>query len=269
MCRPINEGGQRCAAHTRAKEQQTRARLAAAIVTATPEDRATVLAAHETWVAAAIDYASTEEGRTNLAREETDAWGDGEINHAALLHSIVERGESKRQANNAARSAILTARDRSTVVPVVDHGSHWVCQNCHAEGEHDGPARCPNCASDDVATFLRTEPAPAIAPNGLVITPAVNAAVDRRKAAFADKQEALRVLEELNTEYATRAAQMRVTNPMGPRPRRGKALVEAERAFDAAEAIADNAARDVEMAVRSGNVGADNRDIMTLARSLS
>jgi hypothetical protein len=101
MCRPISEGGQRCAAHTRVKEQQARDRL-----TAVAGDPAAVVGAHDQWVAAATDYASTEEGQQTLAREEVTAQRSGDIDRAAVLHSIIERGASKRQANIETRQAV-------------------------------------------------------------------------------------------------------------------------------------------------------------------
>jgi hypothetical protein len=269
MCRPINEGGQRCAAHTRAKEQQARDRLNAVAEEAASKGPAAVLDAHDKWVAAATDYASTEEGRDVLTREEGEAWSTGDINRAAVLNSIIERGATKREANEASRSAILHKRGLSNLPVGLDYGTHWKCQECFAAGEGEVEQRCPNCKSTDVATFLRTEPSPVLDTAGLTLTPGVQAAVDRRKAAFADKQEKWATLERLNAQWEQDLATRRAQNPQARAPRRGKDLMKAERAFDAAESAAEFAYRDVEMAVRQANRGASEGEIMTLARSLA
>lgn len=89
MCRPMSEGGLRCAAHTRPAYQ--------AATFGTPE-----------WDEAARTYAATREGAARLHEEALEAHGRGDHERHAALGSALMRGASTREASaEAYRRAYL------------------------------------------------------------------------------------------------------------------------------------------------------------------
>lgn len=97
MCRSAVDGGQRCAAHTRARYQ------ALSVDDVPAYDRA------------AAEYASTPEGATTLTRDAQTARDRSDFEHEARLRSAITLGTAARAANRetAARVAALNAELRT------------------------------------------------------------------------------------------------------------------------------------------------------------
>lgn len=107
MCRALNEGGQRCAHHTREKVTAIIARIEEA---AAAGDMAKIAETRALWEAAAAEYASTNEGRDLYRAQAAAADAAGDVDTAALLNTIVARGEAMRAANR--ETAVLLAAIR-------------------------------------------------------------------------------------------------------------------------------------------------------------
>lgn len=156
MCKAIKDGGQRCAAHTRLREQNARQRLDGLdLKTVHPSVYSKVSAA---WVRAAVEYASTAEGRKDLEARAFQAFRARREITGAELVGICRKGDALRAANAEAARIIKdriarAARSDGRLLP---DDAHWTCQDCHAEGEGDAPPSCPSCSQADVMTFLRT-----------------------------------------------------------------------------------------------------------------
>jgi hypothetical protein len=310
MCKSAGEGGQRCAAHTRQKEQKARAALKDAVDAWGRDGSGDIRGAQEAWEKAATEFASTPEGQRTLAAEAHEVLGAGRMEYAANLATICQRGQSMREANAEAATRIRAGKSRSlgghgeprlttpavayagrpdnhmavtmTLSPEMsnrlatwagdtstatpdspggmgDYGSHWVCQGCYARGEGEAPPTCPHCNdAEDLTTFDRTEPEAPEAPAGIVITPSVQRAIDRRSEAVLARKDALGLLEGLREEHA-----------QSGRTRRSAALLGAERNYDSAAEFADYTARDLEMAVRGSNPDAAEALIQQASRSLA
>lgn len=107
VCRAMSEGGQRCAAHTRPALAAATAAVRAA---ADEADRDAFFAAQEVWERAAVEYASTPEGLAKLARSAEQANTAGQVDAAALLDSVIRRGQAMREANQEARVVMHAVR---------------------------------------------------------------------------------------------------------------------------------------------------------------
>lgn len=109
MCKALNEGGQRCAAHTKDRlERKARAMREAAARTASlgKEGLAGFHKAREEWEEAAVEYASTPSGVTALKGRLAEAETAGDVQTVAMLTNIVQRGVSMREANEQIRAAL-------------------------------------------------------------------------------------------------------------------------------------------------------------------
>lgn len=116
MCRSVSEGGQRCAAHTREKVTTAVARVEEA---AASGDMEGVASARVAWEDAAAEFASTNEGRDLYRAQAAHADATGDVDTAALLNTIVARGEALRAANRetAALLAAIRMPDTLTSLP--------------------------------------------------------------------------------------------------------------------------------------------------------
>lgn len=102
MCRSIAEGGQRCAAHTRAAYTSAQAAVLRG-----------ELGAQDRLMRASIEYASTAEGQQHFETNARVAADDGDYLDAAEATSIAMWGSAMRAANDEARQMIHAA-DRPT-----------------------------------------------------------------------------------------------------------------------------------------------------------
>ena len=127
MCRSIAEGGQRCAAHTRA-----------AYTAAQRDVLDNIPGAHTRLHKASIEYASTREGNENFQQNADLASAEGDHEAAAEANSIVMWGSAMKAANDEARHMIHAAnRPREFVL----HQSNgWFDVTVHA-GVFDENAR--------------------------------------------------------------------------------------------------------------------------------
>lgn len=107
MCRSVSEGGQRCAAHTREKVATVVARIEDA---AAAGDMAAVADARAQWEDAAAEYASTNEGRDLYRAQAAHADASGDVDTAALLNTIVAKGEAMRAANRETAALLAAIR---------------------------------------------------------------------------------------------------------------------------------------------------------------
>jgi gamma-glutamylcyclotransferase (GGCT)/AIG2-like uncharacterized protein YtfP len=99
MCKPISEGGQRCAAHTRPKFQAA-------------------VAGTQAWDDAAADHASTRTGHDELLHLFWAAEEAGDVEQMVALETAMKRGQQIRDANEAAAEAI-----RNKDIPVFVYGT--------------------------------------------------------------------------------------------------------------------------------------------------
>lgn len=114
MCKPLNEGGQRCAAHTRARLEAAATKMRAA---AEGGDPAQFALCRQNWEQAAVEYASTPTGRDALAERAAAAHKDRDVHTEALLTNIIVRGDAAREANENVRAALHAARLTETGLP--------------------------------------------------------------------------------------------------------------------------------------------------------
>lgn len=107
MCKPIREGGQRCASHTRrafAKAAQDLEWIQANSPFAAVED-----ARQERWDRAAIAYASTTEGAEAIGTMRDEAARAGDVHREAHLANLLKRGADLRQVNTEAAARLRYA----------------------------------------------------------------------------------------------------------------------------------------------------------------
>lgn len=158
MCKSQAEGGQRCAAHTRARFTKATESLTAATATGDP---ARIEDARRTWDVAAVEYASTREGRNELRKEFGTHRRAGDPEGAANVSNIIQRGHALAAANREAadtirdanRPEVRTARDiaqgRYTFTDddtAVMGTPRFTCEN------HNKPGSCtPECADLNAA----------------------------------------------------------------------------------------------------------------------
>lgn len=107
MCRALNEGGQRCAHHTREKVTAIASRIEEA---AAAGEMAKVAETRTLWESAAAEYASTNEGRDLYRAQAAHADAVGDVDTAALLNTIVARGEAMRAANRETAALLAAIR---------------------------------------------------------------------------------------------------------------------------------------------------------------
>ena len=139
MCRSQAEGGQRCAAHAKARMDQAARRAAQARASG---DAAARTQALDAWEEAAVEYASTPTGHHDISARLATAEADGNPRGAARWASVLRRGESLREANQAAASAV---RDRETPhVPINPPEGPWAAIDAAREAERrDQPGEPP------------------------------------------------------------------------------------------------------------------------------
>lgn len=94
MCKPLSEGGKRCAAHTRPAYE--------AATFGTPE-----------WDRAAAEYAATPSGRKALLNAQQDAEADADMERAVALTHALNEGARLAEAANAVRTALTTETSAS------------------------------------------------------------------------------------------------------------------------------------------------------------
>ena len=114
MCNSMPDGGQRCASHTRTKVNRAATGVEEAVAAG---DMGAVMAAREKWEQAAAEYASTDEGHQHLSAQAVAADASGDLDTAALLNTVVRRGEGLRAANRET-SALLKAVRAAATEPV-------------------------------------------------------------------------------------------------------------------------------------------------------
>lgn len=120
MCKPLSEGGQRCAAHAKARlERKAVAMREVAERTELPgpERLAAFQTAREAWEAAAVDYASTPAGRQALLERQAAADAEGGAQTSAMLSTILQRGEATRAANEQIRAALSLGKFTESGLP--------------------------------------------------------------------------------------------------------------------------------------------------------
>lgn len=101
MCRSLADGGQRCAAHTRAAFRAA---------------ESTFSSGDEAWMQAAVDYASTREGAGHFESESARAGMEGRYDDEALFASALQRGLNQRKINDEARLRIIEATTQAPIV---------------------------------------------------------------------------------------------------------------------------------------------------------
>lgn len=97
MCRSIAEGGQRCASHTRERFNRLSRGDAG-------------------WVDAAVEYASTPEGRQRIVAAAVRESSGNRFEREAELQEIVKQGDALRAANQEARLRYLETSTNGTLV---------------------------------------------------------------------------------------------------------------------------------------------------------
>lgn len=113
MCKSVAEGGQRCAAHTRERLKTKATVLETAIGAGDPAKAAV---ARIEWESAAAEYASTDEGHAYLSDAASRADTSGDADTAAMLSTLVRKGEAIRAANR--ETSALLAAVKMTSAPV-------------------------------------------------------------------------------------------------------------------------------------------------------
>lgn len=106
MCKSQAEGGQRCSAHTRARLDKATDNLALAAASGNSD---LVASAREAWDTAAVEHASTREGRNEMRKQIADFEQSGETELAANHANIIRRGSDLSAANRAVAEAIRQA----------------------------------------------------------------------------------------------------------------------------------------------------------------
>jgi predicted nucleotidyltransferase component of viral defense system len=101
MCRPVSEGGQRCAAHSRPRYER-------------------IQQSDPAWLDVARDYASTPEGHAHVTREANEAREIGDLESEALLRMTLLRGETLRAANAETARLLKVGRRRSLSQDEID-----------------------------------------------------------------------------------------------------------------------------------------------------
>lgn len=107
MCKAISQGGQRCASHARERLTAKASRLEAAIG---GSDADAAAKARAEWETAAADYASTTQGHEWLTRTVMGAEAAGDLDTAAMLTTLIHRGEAIRAANRETATLLTAAR---------------------------------------------------------------------------------------------------------------------------------------------------------------
>lgn len=101
MCQSKAQGGQRCASHTRENFKKASMGLIEARKNGSPEDRET---AQDRWDAAAVEYASTEEGQQAMSRFQAAAEERGKVHEAENYAYIKRQGDRLRHINATVRA---------------------------------------------------------------------------------------------------------------------------------------------------------------------
>lgn len=108
MCKPLSEGGQRCAAHTRPAFEEALSQLREIDQNhGDPTQRLMSLMKLEE---SATAYASTPEGETAVTMVATQYGTTGNVDRAALLLSAVEKGKSRRMAAQETKQMVREAK---------------------------------------------------------------------------------------------------------------------------------------------------------------
>lgn len=148
MCKSAAEGGQRCSAHTRARFDKATDNLAVAAATGDPER---IQQARAAWETAAVEHASTREGRNELRKKVSEHTAAGDDDLAANTTNIIQRGTALQAANREVAEAIRAAnRPEARTARDIANGRYsfadddtavmssarFVCEN------HDQPGSC-------------------------------------------------------------------------------------------------------------------------------
>lgn len=126
MCKPLNEGGQRCASHAKDRlERKAQAMREAADWAAErgPEGMQHFNQAREAWESAAIEYASTPAGAEVLTARLAVAEEAQDGHTSAMLTTILSRGEAMREANAQVRAALALGAFMETSLPEPERAS--------------------------------------------------------------------------------------------------------------------------------------------------
>jgi hypothetical protein len=107
MCKSLAQGGQRCAAHTRARLTAKSDALEAAVAA---DDLTALVAAQSEWETAAAEYASTREGNEHLRAQAVAADAADDFETMALLNTVIAKGEAMQAANKDAAAFLRAAR---------------------------------------------------------------------------------------------------------------------------------------------------------------
>lgn len=119
MCKPTSEGGQRCAAHTRKAVSKAQTAYANANArfqfssSANPDKYQAALTArrdaHQAWIVAQIEHASTTAGRAEYAAELRAAQTNLSAFHIEKFTDLLAKGDALRERNQAVAAAVKTA----------------------------------------------------------------------------------------------------------------------------------------------------------------
>lgn len=149
MCKSVQDGGQRCASHTRARLARAQTALHSAALAGDP---AKVAAARDEWFTAASEYASTAEGQQKMTDLRSSALAASDFESEAMYGSVLTKGAQIREANEAAAAAIAARQGGTAVLdrPVPSLGARMTPIGGGASGPPVPPA--PSASTPDGGT---------------------------------------------------------------------------------------------------------------------
>jgi hypothetical protein len=127
MCKSQVEGGQRCSSSTSTRFTKATQALEVAV---TSGDTAQIGEARAAWDVAAVEHASTREGRNELRKEHAAHTRAGDQEAVAQVSNIIQRGHALARANRAAAEAIREAnRPEARTARDIAQGSYTFVDN--------------------------------------------------------------------------------------------------------------------------------------------
>jgi hypothetical protein len=149
MCKSASEGGQRCASGTRDRLNQVAQNVEAIIATGDPTK---VAEARDLWVTAAAEYASTDEGRKHFVAQRDASEARGDLDTAAMLNTVVNKGDAMRAANRETAALIAAVRlGQAAVEPAVPSTSDMAVTPATSTNvlAPDSRVKVPQFSADD------------------------------------------------------------------------------------------------------------------------
>lgn len=187
MCKSLAEGGQRCAAHAKARLERRAVAMREAAVRAADGSPANIEAFHKRradWEQAAVEYASTPAGQEVLSARQVQAFADRDEHTAAMLTTILTRGQAMREANAQIRAALALGAFTETELPAPP------------------PPEYRTVAEDETGNPLNAEDQEA----WLGLLDAVHADMDDGKVPGPAGEKAVRILREADQAIASAAS---------------------------------------------------------------